>query len=109
MVKKMSITFKYKYDETLDAFVELGTINTDSSDLDENRSLAGLSWSPTRQSFISAGIGKLGDDTTYELDASLTRAHTLFAAQYTERIQAVRDKLFDQRNDQFGKSTQTST
>jgi len=108
-IDALAVTFRYKFDETLDAFVELGTIHTDSSDLDENRSLVGLSWRPTRQSSISAAAGKLGDDKTYELDAKLTRAHTLFAAKYTERIQVVRDQLFDEQNDQFGRSTQTST
>jgi hypothetical protein len=54
-------------------------------------------------------MGRLGDDDTYDLDAQITKAHTLFSAQYSERIQAVRDQLFDERNDQFGQSTQTST
>ena len=52
-------------------------------------------------------MGKLGDDKTYELDASITRAHTLFTAQYTERIQAVRDQLFDQQNDQLERLNET--
>jgi hypothetical protein len=105
----LGATFNYNYDQTLSAFVELGTIHTDSSDLDENKYLAGLRWSPTRQSFIRVGVGKLGDDETYELDASITRARTLFAAKYTEKIEAVRDQLFNEQNDQFGQSTQTST
>jgi hypothetical protein len=105
----LGATFNYKFDQTLSAFVELGRFQTDSSDLDENKYLVGLRWSPTRQSFISAGMGELGDDKTYELDASITKAHTLFTAQYTEKIEALRDQLFDERDDQFGQSTQTST
>ena len=105
----LTTTFRYRFDQTLNAFVELGTIQTDSSDLDENRVLVGMTWRPSRQSFITVGIGRLGDDETYELDASITRAHTLFSAQYSERIQSLRDQLFDERNDQFGQSTQTST
>ena len=108
-IDALAVTFKYKIDETLNAFVELGTIHTDSSDLDENRTLVGLSWRPSRQSSITVGAGKLGDNKTYELDASITRAHTLFAAKYTERIESLRDQLFDEQNDQFDQSTQTST
>jgi len=105
----LQVTFNYNYDQTLSSYVELGRIQTDSSDLDENRALVGFRWSPTRQSFVSAGIGRLGDDETYEFGASITRARSQFTARYSETIEAVRDQLFDEQDDGFSESTQTST
>jgi hypothetical protein len=77
--------------------------------LNEDSAIIGLRWSPTRQSFVSVGIGKRGDDDTYDLDARISRAHSLFTARYSESITSARDRVFDLQNDQFGQSTQQST
>jgi uncharacterized protein (PEP-CTERM system associated) len=57
---------------------------------------------------VSVGIGKLGDDETYDFEASITRAHSLFSARYSESITTQRDQLFELQDDQFGQSTNQS-
>jgi hypothetical protein len=87
---------------------------TDDPSLDEDsqsveRHVIGFRWSPTRQSFVSLGVGKFDDEDTYDFAASITRAHSLFSASYTESITVQRDRLFDQQDDQFGQSTSRGT
>jgi hypothetical protein len=108
-VDLLGVNFKYKYDQTLDGYLDLATIQTDDDEFDENRVVAGITWKPTRQTFLSAGMGRLGDDRTYDFDARILRPNSLYSARYSEKIEAIRDQLFDQQDDQFGQSTQTST
>ena len=111
-IDELELIFNYRFDQTLSAFLELTATETDSDDSDElndDSSLVGLRWSPTRRSFVRAGIGKRGDDDTYDLDARISKARSLYSASYSESVRFRRDQLFDLPNDQFGQSTQQST
>ena len=111
-IDELEIVFNYRFDQTLSAFLELTATETDSDDsddLNDDSSLVGLRWSPTRLSFVRAAIGKRGDDDTYDLDASISKARSLYSASYSESVRFRRDQLFDLTNDQFGQSTQQST
>ena len=108
-IDELKALFNYRYDQSLNYFLELTRTETDDSELDEDGAIAGFRWSPTRQSFLSVGIGKLGDDTTYDFEGRFTRKHSLFTAKYSESITTQRDQLFELQNDQFGQSTSQST
>ena len=112
-IDELEIIFNYRFDQTLSSFLELTKTETDVSDQDVDSAIIGLRWSPTRQTFVSVGIGKISDDDTddetYDLDARITRAHSLFSASYSESITSDRDQLFELQDDQFGQSTNQST
>lgn len=108
-IDELEIVFNYRFDQTLSAFLEWTATETDSDDLNDDSTLVGLRWSPTRRSFVSVGIGKRGDDDIYDLDAGISKARSLYSASYSESVRSRRDQLFDLPNDQFGQSTQQST
>jgi hypothetical protein len=107
-IDELEVLFNYRFDQALNYFLELSRTETDDSELNENRAIVGFRWSPTRQSFVSVGVGRLGDDETYDFEASLTRARSLFTARYSESITTQRDQLFELQDDQFGQSTNQS-
>jgi hypothetical protein len=107
-INELEVIFNYRFDQTLNYFLELTRTETDDSELDEDGAIIGFRWSPTRQSFVSVGIGRLGDDETYDYEARITRAHSLFSARYSESITTQRDQLFELQDDQFGQSTNQS-
>ena len=108
-IDELEILLNYEFDESLSTFVEFTATETDFDDLNDDSVLVGLRWSPTRQSFLSVGIGERGDEETYDLDASIISARTRFFATYSESVTSVRDQLFDDSEELFGESTQQST
>ena len=107
-IDELKALFNYRYDQSLNYFLELTRTETDDSELDEDSAIVGFRWSPTRQSFVSVGVGKLGDDETYDFEGRFTRKHSLFTARYSESITTQRDQLFELQDDQFGQSTNQS-
>ena len=113
-IEEFDVLFNYRVDQKLNYYLELTRTETDDPSLDEDSSsvdshVIGFRWSPTRQSFVRLGIGKREDEDTYDFAASVTRAHSLFSANYSESITLQRDRFFDQQDDQFGQSTSRAT
>ena len=113
-IEEFEVLLNYRVDQTLNYYLELVRTETDDPSLDEDsasvdRHVIGFRWSPTRQSSVRLGVGKLEGEDTYDFAASITRAHSRFFARYKESITVQRDQLFELQDDQIGQSTSQAT
>ncbi|MGD8414736.1 MAG: hypothetical protein PVF33_10910 [Candidatus Latescibacterota bacterium] len=97
-INTADVNLNYRLSYRWQVFTNLRQTDTDDDELDEDRTLVGVLWTPKPSTFLRLGTGKLGDSDIYELDAETRTRKVRFNASYTEEITTARRDTVDALN-----------
>jgi hypothetical protein len=88
----------YRVSSNWSSFVDYTRTELDSPQLEDDKTLLGVTWAPNRRSFISFGAGKRvineEKDDTYSLEARLERKRATYSVTYDDDITTARASAF---------------